>query len=109
MELGEKLDPQLLLNEFILLQDLKITQAPTFSCGARLEHIEVVQTLHQCTVSDASMLKLIVFVLCLAEWESTKYVDGDGMEDLNVLHIRVMTRKFRRYLWLSLKILSSIP
>jgi hypothetical protein len=49
MNLGEKLDSWLLLNEFILLHDSESKQAPIFS-GAGYEHAEVVQTLHQCTV-----------------------------------------------------------
>jgi hypothetical protein len=87
MNCGEKLDPRLLLNEFILLKHSEIKQAPIFS-GAGREHVEVVQTLHQYTVSDASTLKLIVFVLSLVELESAKYVGGDGMEDLYVLRYR---------------------
>jgi hypothetical protein len=71
------LDSGLLLNEFNLLKDSEIKQAPRFS-GSGREHVEAVfQTLHQCTVSDASRLKLIVFVLSLAKLESTKYVGRD--------------------------------
>ncbi len=40
-------------------------------------------------MSDASTLKLIVFVLSSAELESAKYVGGDGMEDLYVLRYRI--------------------
>jgi hypothetical protein len=83
MNSGEKLDPRLLLNEFILLKHSKIKQAPIFS-GAGREHVEVVQTLNQYTVSDASALKLIVFVLSSAKLESAMYVGGDSMEDLYV-------------------------
>lgn len=79
-----KEEPRLILNEFILLQDSELLQAPIFS-GAGREQVEVVQTLHQCTVSDTSKLRLIVFVLCIAELESAKYVSGDGMEDVYVL------------------------
>jgi hypothetical protein len=84
---GKQQDSRLLLNEFIDLKDSEIKQAPIFS-GVGREHVEVVQTLHQCTVSDASTLKLIVFVLSSAELESAKYVGGDGMEDLYVLRYR---------------------
>jgi hypothetical protein len=84
---GKKSDLQLSLNEFILLQDSDLSQAPIFAGPGRY-HVEVVQTLRQFCVSDASALKHIVFVLSTHELELAKYVGGDGMEDLYVLRYR---------------------
>jgi hypothetical protein len=86
--IGKKSDLQLSLNEFILLQDSDVTQAPIFAGPGRF-HVEVVQTLRKFHVSDASMLKSIIFVLTIKELELAKYVGGDGMEDLYVLRYRI--------------------
>ena len=60
-KIGGKSDMCLVLNKFIALQNLGITQAPIVA-GTGREHVEVVQTPFQLHVSDASTLQCLCLV-----------------------------------------------
>jgi hypothetical protein len=82
MILGDK-HARVLLNEFINFKQSGITKAPIF-LGAGHNHKELVQTCNGFYMFS-NVLEAGVFVLCPAYLESTKYVGGDGMDDLFVL------------------------